>query len=116
MPGFDRTGPRGAGGMTGRGQGICGEFRPMAGFGRCRAAGSGNGRGLGKGAGNGRGVGRGQVHAYAPFDEAYRDESDAPATPDADRRALKAERNRLKAELSRAENRLRELGKSGDKE
>ena len=61
MPGFDRTGPRGDGAMTGRGQGRCNPegdtsfngnpMDRMSGRGQC------GGRGLGKG--HGRGLGRG---------------------------------------------------------
>lgn len=46
MPGFDRTGPRGLGPMTGRGMGCCG-----------RGMRRGYGRGYGFGAGYGRGYG-----------------------------------------------------------
>ncbi len=68
MPGGDRTGPMGAGPMTGRGMGNCtgvgavryGAGRGMgAGFGYvCRR---GNGRGFGRGYGFGRGFGRGYI-------------------------------------------------------
>ncbi|MFH1938344.1 MAG: DUF5320 domain-containing protein [Patescibacteria group bacterium] len=49
MPEFDRTGPQGAGPMTGKGLGPCGGgFGPMGwGFGRRRGA-FGAGRGLGR--------------------------------------------------------------------
>jgi hypothetical protein len=54
MPGFDGTGPLGAGSMTGRGLGPCG-----AGYGRgwSRGFGRGLGRGYGRGFGYGRGYG-----------------------------------------------------------
>ena len=64
MPGGDRTGPTGAGPMTGRGVGICagygvpGYMNP--GFGR--AYGAGRGRGFGRGMG--MGGGRGWRHQY----------------------------------------------------
>jgi hypothetical protein len=51
MPGFDRTGPAGAGPMTGRGLGPCG-------------GGMGYGRGLGRGYGRGLGTGR---FAWGPY-------------------------------------------------
>jgi hypothetical protein len=53
MPRGDRTGPLGAGPMTGRGAGIC------TGAGAPGFAGGGRGRGMGFGCGGGRGLGRG---------------------------------------------------------
>ena len=61
MPGFDRTGPRGEGPMTGRGLGPCGRG---LGFRR------GFGRRFGRGRGFGRGFGfrRGYAYDYAPVE------------------------------------------------
>ena len=70
MPGFDGTGPRGQGSMTGRGLGPCNkdgqvseEYQPRSGrlgigFGRGQGMGTPWGRGMGRGRGAGRGVGR----------------------------------------------------------
>ncbi|MCK4655422.1 MAG: DUF5320 domain-containing protein [candidate division Zixibacteria bacterium] len=64
MPGGDRTGPSGAGPMTGRGVGICagydvpGYMNPAFG----RGVGRGWGRGFGRG--SGMGGGRGWRHQY----------------------------------------------------
>ncbi len=91
MPGFDKTGPRGCGPMTGRGRGACGGFSRGFGGGR----GSGAGRGFGRGARFGR--------------QLAEDFPDLP--PDEERRLLKAGRARLKAELARTEERLREIGR-----
>ena len=61
MPGRDKTGPVGAGKMTGRGRGLCApkgadkEEVPFRGMGR----GIGRGLGRGMGRGMGRGFGRG---------------------------------------------------------
>ncbi len=41
MPGFDRTGPRGLGPMTGRGMGCCGRRMRGRGYGRGLAQGGG---------------------------------------------------------------------------
>jgi hypothetical protein len=76
MPGFDRTGPRGAGATTGRG----------------------------------RGWGRRQG-GFGPGGGAVRVDAGAPSSPEEERLALKGERNRLKAELARTEERLRDLGR-----
>ena len=66
MPGFDRTGPAGAGPMTGRGLGGCGGARGTATSavrpypGRSAGARTGIGRGVGRGRGRGAGAGRGR--------------------------------------------------------
>ena len=54
MPGFDGTGPMGAGPMTGGGRGMCTPSRRFFSFG-----GFGPGRGFGPGFGRGRGYGKG---------------------------------------------------------
>lgn len=54
MPGFNGTGPNGAGSMTGRGMGSCAGNNVDA-----RGCGIGRGMGLGAGRGTGRGMGRG---------------------------------------------------------
>ena len=63
MPGRDRTGPMGAGPMTGWGDGDCTEqdaaaYSPRRSFGRS----FGRGRGFGRGAGR-----RGRYQAYGPW-------------------------------------------------
>ncbi len=78
MPARDKTGPLGAGAMTGRRLGACtgvnapiyggwqgrGCGRGFGGFGRgVRAAGMGRGQGFGQGFGRGRGQGYGQGYA-----------------------------------------------------
>jgi hypothetical protein len=68
MPGFDRTGPMGAGPMTGGGFGRCGG---QAGIGR--GGGYGLGRGFGGGYGRGAGFGgnlrfRARGWGYGPMD------------------------------------------------
>lgn len=57
MPGFDRTGPKGAGPASGRGLGQCAGKTPPAGV--DEAAGAGCGRGPGRGQRNSRGRGLG---------------------------------------------------------
>jgi len=70
MPGFDGSGPMGAGSMTGGARGYCnpayaGNSRPM-GYGRGMAY----GRGAGGGYGFGRGM-RGFRGGYAPYQPTY---------------------------------------------
>jgi len=68
MPRGDRTGPNGAGPMTGRALGYCGGYDEpgfTAGGGRGRGNGRGYGRGF-SGGGYGRGYGRGYVSPVYP--------------------------------------------------
>jgi hypothetical protein len=71
MPGFDGTGPRGMGPMTGGGRGFCASpaygARPgyAASFGWPAWGGRGGGFGRGMGRGMGRGRGRGFAYPYA---------------------------------------------------
>jgi hypothetical protein len=60
MPGFDRTGPKGEGAMTGRGQGRCNPYGSSFGNGNPVGRGSGQGRGRGRGLGKGFGRGSGR--------------------------------------------------------
>ncbi len=69
MPGFDRTGPRGEGPMTGGGYGYC-VGRVAEPRGVFRGGGRGWGRGAGRGGGRGRcWFPRRWAGAYAPQDE-----------------------------------------------
>lgn len=116
MPNFDRTGPRGAGPMTGWAMGLCGRRRGAAaapGFG----AGDGwrqGGWGAGRGRGFRRGFGRGTI-AYGPAD-LVPDTAPAAdlddATPEERRTVLKAERNRLKTRLREVEETLTGIGRN----
>lgn len=63
MPGLDRTGPMGAGSMTGGGRGLCGPggySRPSSPRGFHMGGNRGFGRGMGRGRGLGRGLGYGR--------------------------------------------------------
>jgi len=63
MPGFDRTGPMGAGSMTGGGRGLCGAgglSRPSAPSGFRMGGARGFGRGMARGRRLGRGLGYGR--------------------------------------------------------
>jgi Family of unknown function (DUF5320) len=109
MPGFDRTGPMGAGSMTGGGRGLCGPgdlSRPSAhrefrmggdrGFGR----GMRRGRGFGRGLGYGRGFG-------SPWGGFFLD-----AEPAEGLEVLKREAEHLKKELEAIGKRIVELEKT----
>ena len=99
MPRGDRTGPMGAGPMTGRAAGACaGSAAPgIASFGRGRGCGMGFGGG---GRGFGRGLGRGGV---APRAGAV-----AP-TGDQELAVLKQQSQQLKTDMELIQSRIREL-------
>jgi hypothetical protein len=79
--------------------GYCGGGRPGSGRGRRRHGGGGFGRRFGRGPG-----------AYVIPDDVDFTEPTEPLTADQQRRALKAERNRLKAALTQVEDSLRQMG------
>ena len=103
MPGGDRTGPMGAGPMTGRRLGYCTGGKgtaPRLG----RFGGAGYGRGYyGCGRGPGRGFGRGFGYsdiAYPDFDDRYIDKE----------KMLKDQVDFLEEELKNAKEQLQNLG------
>ena len=103
MPGGDRTGPAGAGAMTGRGLGYCTGARcvaPRVG----RLGGAGYGRGYyGCGRGPGRGLGRGFGYndfSYSDIDDRYIDKE----------KILKDQVDFLEEELKVAKEQLQNLG------
>lgn len=112
MPNFDRSGPQGAGPMTGRGLGRCGRGRGN------RAGGAGLGQGLawrrrgggGRGRGFGTGYGRAGGEEAMPSAQPMVDDTDT-MTPTERRTVLKAERNRLKARLGEVEETLKAIGR-----
>ena len=110
MPGFDGTGPMGAGPMTGGGRGRCNPAYAGYGMGIGRGSGYGRGRGFrrGFGAGCGRGFGgRAFSHAwgaaYAP--------ANAPSAmnPRDEAGMLRDEAEYMKQELDAIQKRLEEL-------
>jgi len=96
MPGFDRSGPMGAGPMTGGGRGFCSRNTASgAGFGY------GGGRGMGRGFRGGFGGWRGSGYGVAP--------AVGTATEPDEIRYLQATAEELRASLGRIEQRLAEL-------
>ena len=100
MPRRDRTGPLGAGPMTGRARGAC------AGFAAPGFAGFGGGRGRGMGGGFGRGQGRGWIGPAAPA---------AAPTGDQELAVLKQQAQQLKADMDLIQGRIQELETKPDK-
>lgn len=111
MPGFDRTGPMGAGPMTGGARGRCNPAtaRTIPAYG----GGYGYGRGLGLrrgfrgGYGPGMGYGRGYGRGYGWYPPAAGVPAETPAEID----MLKAQADYLKSTLDVVNRRIEELGK-----
>jgi len=108
MPAGDKTGPTGAGPMTGRGMGYCtgyyapGYANPMPGR---RLWGRG-GFGFGFGRGFGRGYGYGRYLAPYPYETPYR----PPYSSTQDEKAILAEQAReIENELKAIKERISEL-------
>ncbi len=123
MPRGDRTGPWGAGPMTGRAAGYCagysvpGFMNPTAGYGR----GWGRGRGRGFGRGWGRGFGRGGYtypplavgqpvypQAYAPVAQPQSPQQEVAALENYQKQ-LEAEKADLEQEMGGVKARIEEL-------
>ena len=115
MPGFDGTGPRGEGSMTGGGFGYCGPG--ATGYGRPMGGGFGQGRGLrrgyGPGFGGGRGYGRGlgrrsfQPSGEGWYGPAY--ESPYAMNPKEEVEMLRDEADALKNEIDAITGRIKGL-------
>lgn len=108
MPGFDRTGPMGAGPMTGGGWGLCNP-NPR-GYGG-RGFGRGRGRGRGYNAGFGRGRGLGWRGAYPPYGGWYPTAYAGPYAmgPEDETQMLKNDAVAIKRELDAINRRIEEL-------
>ena len=113
MPGFDGTGPRGEGPMTGGGRGFCisnfAERRASGFYGAGRGGmpwGGGRGRAWGGGRGWGRGMGRGYGWGFA-----------APQPSAEDERTYLADQlSALENEMREIKERLEKLDKDKDKD
>ena len=121
MPGFDGTGPRGEGPMTGGARGYCSQgdapvYERRYGMGRGRGAGRGFGTGFGRGQGYGYGRGLGRRGANSIAGGWYGPEYNSPygRPPDnmkpADEAAmLRNEALEIKSELDAINRRIEEL-------
>lgn len=100
MPRGDRTGPTGAGPMTGHAAGYCAGFAAPGyanfGGGRGRRRGVGGGRGMGFG----RGIGRGWIGPAAPA---------VTATGDQELAVLRQQAQQLQADMDLIQGRIQEL-------
>lgn len=123
MPGFDGTGPMGAGAMTGGGRGYCNPYRGTYGgrwFGGGRGFGRGGfGGGYGRGRGYGYGRGFGWRGAYATPGGWYGGPSYGvpyQMNPNEEVNMLKGEAEAMKNELDAVNKRIEELESQSAKE
>ena len=115
MPGYDRSGPMGAGPMTGGRRGLCG--RAGNAYDAPAPAGYGYGRGMafrrgfGGGFGWGRGHGRGMNSAYGqvPYPPAYG--AGYPASKADEMAMLRADAEAMQKSLDAVQRRITELEK-----
>ena len=116
MPGFNRTGPMGAGPMTGGARGLCnpsGTAYAGSGFGRGRGFRGGFGPGFGQG--RGYGIGFGWHGAYPPAGGWYGPAYNAPygntyaMKPEDEVNMLKGEAAAVKSELDAINKRIEKL-------
>jgi len=110
MPGVDRSGPMGAGPMTGGRRGLCGRagvpVEPVYG----RGYGYGRGMGFRRGFGRGPGYGFGPVygHVYPPaYGAGY------PVSKTDELEVLRADADAMKKSLEAVQRRITELEKEG---
>ncbi len=108
MPGFDRTGPMGAGPMTGGGWGFCNPYARVYGG---RGFGRGRGRGRGYNVGFGRGRGLGWRGVYPRYGSGYQTAYADPyaMSPEEETQMLKNDAEAIKRELDAINRRIGEL-------
>lgn len=113
MPGFDRSGPMGAGPMTGGGRGLCG--------GPARAAnmplydrGYGHGRGMAFRRGCGKGWGRGAGPAFGGYGTPRAGGFGYPVSKEAEIEKLRTNAEAMRGSLEAIQSRIAELEKEGD--
>jgi hypothetical protein len=114
MPGLDRSGPMGAGSMTGGRRGICGRagvaVNPPA-YGS--SYGYGRGMGFRRGFGRGRGYGLGPAQGRVPSQEAYG--TGYPASKTDEMEMLRADTDAMQKSLEAVQRRITELEKEGSR-
>lgn len=112
MPGLDRSGPMGAGSMTGGRRGICGRTGVAANL-PAYGGGCGYGRGMGfrRGYGRGRGYGFGPASGRDPYPRAYG--TGYPASKTDEMEMLRADADAMRKSLEAVQQRIVELEKVG---
>ena len=112
MPGYDRSGPMGAGPMTGGGRGLCGRPAGTADlplYGR----GYGYGRGVGYRRGGGRGWGRGAGPAFGGYGTLPSGGFGDPVSKTDEVEMLRSDADAMQRSLESIQRRIAELEKEG---
>jgi hypothetical protein len=112
MPGFDRSGPMGAGSMTGVRRGFCNPGRSAIERPVSRGYGFGAGYGFRGGYGPGRGVRKGFCGGFAWYPSMY--EPGYPTDQTSEMNMLRAEADSMKTALDTINKRIVELEKSSE--
>ena len=112
MPGFDRSGPMGAGPMTGGGRGLCG--RP-AGDPAVYGRGFGHGRGMAYRRGGGRGWGPGAGPAFGGYGTMPAGGFGYPVSKSDEIEMLRSNADAMQRSLEAVQGRIAELEKEGSK-
>jgi len=112
MPGLDRSGPMGAGPLTGGRRGICGRAGSAANL-PAYGSGYGYGRGMGcrRGYGRGRGYGFGPAPGGSPYPQAY--SAGYPVSKTDEMEMLRADAEAMQKSLDAVRRRLAEMEKEG---
>ena len=110
MPGSDRSGPTGAGPMSGRRRGICGRPGGPADV-PVYGGGYGYGRGMGvrRGYGRGRGYGYWPAYGAVPYPQAYGNRYPSSRTDEME--MLRADAEAMRKSLDAVQQRIAELEK-----
>lgn len=110
MPGFDGSGPRGAGPMTGGRRRICGRAGAATNL-PVDGSGYGYGRGMGfrRGYGRGRGYAFGPAFGRVPYPQAYG--TGYPASKTDEKEMLRADADAMRQSLDAIQGRITELEK-----
>lgn len=110
MPRLDRSGPMGAGPMTGGRRGLCGRAGGPADM---PVYGGGYGRGMGfrRGYGRGRGFGFGPAYGAVPYPQAYG--SRYPVSKTDEMEMLRGDAEAMQKSLDAVQRRIAELEKEG---
>jgi hypothetical protein len=112
MPGLDRSGPMGAGPMTGGRRGICGRAGGATNL-PVYGGGYGYGRGMGfrRGYGRGRGYGFGPAYGGVAYPQAYG--TRYPVSKTDEMEMLRADAEAMRQSLDAIQRRLADLEKEG---
>lgn len=110
MPGLNRSGPMGAGPMTGGRRGLCGRTGAAANL-PAYEGGYGRGMGFRRGFGRGRGYGFGPAFGRVPYPQAY--DTRHPASKTDEMAMLRADAEAMRKSLDAIHQRIAEMEEEG---